>query len=133
MHATSHALIRSCAVTALAYVATTWLSLHLLSGALADASLGVRVLVALLPVIPIGFAIRAVVRLVRAGDELQRRIDVEALAIAALVAGLGALSASLLISAGAFDTSARTALAWVFPALSVTYVLARIVTARRYR
>lgn len=133
MHLIANPLIRSCALTAMAYMATTWISLRLLSDALADAPLGLRVLVALLPVVPIGFAIRAVVRLVRAGDELQRRIDVEALAIAALVAGLGALSASLLIIAGAFETSARTALAWVLPALSVTYVFARIVTARRYR
>ena len=126
-------LIRSCAVTALAYLATTWISLRLLSGALADAPLGLRVLVGLLPIIPIGFAIRAVVRLARTGDELQQRIDVDSLAVAALVTGLGSLTASLLVQAGAFRPSAQDVLAWVFPALSVTYVIARVAAARRYR
>lgn len=123
----------ACLITAAAYMATTWISVRLLGSELADAPTAARVFVALMPIIPIGFAIRAVVGLMRNGDELQRRIDVEALAIAALAVGLGTLTLSLLLKAVAFETSSTHALVWVFPALSVTYVAARIVASQRYQ
>ncbi len=129
---TNRPLVHACLLSALAYIATTWISMRLLAGAMVDAPIAMRVVVGLLPVIPIGLAIRAFVQLMRAGDELQRRIDVEALAIAALAIGLGALTASLLIVAGAFDTTAQKALVWVFPALVLTYLFARILACRRY-
>ncbi|MEO8010255.1 MAG: hypothetical protein ABI650_01280 [Dokdonella sp.] len=133
MSPTQRSRFTACLITAIAYLATTWFSVRLLGGALADVPTAARVLVALMPIIPIGFAIRAVVRLMRDGDELQRRIDVEALAIAGLVVGLGTLTLSLLLESGAFETTATHALMWVLPALSVTYVAARSVASRRYQ
>ena len=125
--------IRRCALATLAYLATTALSVWLLKGAMADESTSLRAVVSLLPVIPIAFAIREVLRLVRASDELQRRIDLEALAIAALVVGLFCLSLGFLVSAQVFEIKGSTVLIWMFPALSVTFVLARIRAQRHYR
>ena len=123
----------NCFAAALAYVATTWLCLWLLKHSLLDAPLITRTLVSLLPVVPIVFAIRAVVRLVLAGDEMQRRIDLEALAIAAVATGLGCLTLSLLLAANVIALSARNAMLWIFPAQWIAYGLARIWAQRRYR
>ncbi len=125
--------LRRCLVAALAYLATTWVSVWLLRHSLLDAPLMVRALVSLLPVVPIVFAIRAVVRLVLSGDEMQRRIDLEALAVAALVVGFGCLSVSLLLVAEVIEVSARQAMIWVFPAHWIVYALARIWAQRRYQ
>lgn len=124
--------LRDCFLAALGYVATTWVCIGLLRHALVDAPTVLRAAIALLPVVPIVLATRAVVRLVRAGDELQRRIDLEALVIAGVVVGLACLTASLLEAADVIELSARQALIWIFPAQWIAYVLARVWTRRRY-
>ena len=131
-NARSHRL-RGCALASLAYLATTALSVWLLKDVIADAPTSLRALVSLLPLVPIAYAIREVLRLVRANDELQRRIDLEALAIAALVVGLVCLSLGFLVSAQVFEIKGGTVLVWMFPALSITYLLARIRAQRHYR
>ncbi|PKM02076.1 MAG: hypothetical protein CVV15_13815, partial [Gammaproteobacteria bacterium HGW-Gammaproteobacteria-5] len=73
------------------------------------------------------------VAIILARDELQRRIDLEAIAIASIGVGLGSLSLALLIVARVWDVSGRSALLWVLPALSLSYGLARYWVARRYR
>ncbi len=125
--------LTSCFVAALAYLATTWFCVWLLKNSLHDASLMLRAGVSLLPIVPIAFAIRAVVRLVLDGDELQRRIDLEALAISAVAVGLGCLTLSLLLVAGVMQLTAQQALRWVFPALWIVYGLARVWAQRRYQ
>ena len=125
--------LRGCAFASFAYLATTALSVWLLKGPMTDAPTSLRAMVSLLPLIPIGFAIREVLHLVRASDELQRRIDLEALAVAALVVGLTCLSLGFLVSAQVFEIKGSSVLIWMFPALSVTYVLARVRAQRHYR
>lgn len=125
--------LRNGFLAALAYVATTWLCIWLLKHPLHDAAIGWRALVGLLPLLPIALAVRVVVNLVLAGDELQRRIDLEAMAVASITLGLGALTLSLLLIAQVVSLSARQALAWVFPALWLGYAAARLWAARRYR
>jgi hypothetical protein len=117
----------------LAYLAMTALSVGLLRHTLAEASTVVRAGVSLLPMMAMTFVIREVLRLVRASDELQRRIDLEALAVAALTVGLGCLSLSFLVAANVLAFEGKTVLIWIFPALSVIYVLARILAEARYR
>ena len=95
--------------------------------------MALRALVSLLPLVPIGLAVRAVVNLVHAGDELQRRIDVETLATSAVLVGMGCLTLSLLLLSGVIDFSAREALVWVFPAQWIVYGLARFHAQRRYQ
>lgn len=123
----------ACFIAALAYLVITWVCVWLLRHALLDAPVAWRALVSLLPLVPIGLAVRAVVNLVRAGDELQRRIDVEALATSAVLVGMGCLTLSLLLLAGVIDFSAREALVWVFPAQWIVYGLARFNAQRRYQ
>jgi hypothetical protein len=114
---------------ALGYAATVMACVWLLKHPLADAALWLRAAVALLPMLPIAWMIRVMVGNVLAGDELQRRIDLEAVA----VVGLGSLTLGLLVIARAFVVTGRSVLIWVFPTLVLSYGLARIWAARRYR
>ncbi len=125
--------LRNCFFAAVVYLATTWICVWLLKHSLADAALPLRALIGVLPVIPTLFMIGFVVRLVRASDELQRRIDLEALAIASIAVGLGCLALSLLIRADVIALSAHDGLIWVFPAQALAYALARIWASRRYQ
>lgn len=124
---------RGALASGLSYLGVTWASLWLLKHTLSEAAVGWRVLVALLPLLPIAFGIRIVVRAMLAGDELQRRIDLEAMAVASLAVGLGSLTLTLLLVAGVFTASGQDALVWVLPALAIGYVLARIWAGARYR
>ena len=119
--------------SALAYLLTTYICVWLLKHPLTDAGTPIRAVVSLIPLIPIGFAIRAVLRLVRNGDELERRIDLEALAIAAVAVGMATLTLNLLIKAGVIEISSHLATVWVLPALLLTYVAAKIWARKRYQ
>lgn len=91
-----------------------------------------RLLIALLPALLVVLVIRAMARYVRDSDELQRRIELESVAIAAgLVCG-GYMTAGFLQSAGLIAVPAVVAMLWVFPALCATYGFTKIVIARRY-
>lgn len=97
------------------------------------ASLPWRVPLALLPLLPVVLAIRAMVRVLRDQDELERRIDLEAFAIAAMVTGFGFFSYGLLLSVGAFPKVPAFLVAiLVMPALFGSYGLAKWAVARRY-
>lgn len=114
----------------LGYVLALFLSMWLLrTFALPDA---LRALVALLPVPPIALAVRAIVRYIRDTDELQRRIELEALSIATAGVSLAYLSAGLLQAAKVIDVPASAAMIWVFPLVCLVYGVAKVVVARRY-
>ena len=122
-----------CFFAALAYLATTWLCVWLLRQPFADSAVALRGVISLMPMIPIGFAIGAVLRLVRAGDELERRIDLEALAIAAVAVGMVSLTLNLLMNAHVIEISARHATVWIFPGLLLTYAATKIWARSRYQ
>ena len=126
-------LRRDSAAGALAYVATTWCCRWLLEHPLADASVGLRVLVSVLPVIPAVVMVRTMVRFTLAGDELQQRIDLEAIAFASLAVGIASLTLALLTVADAILLPGKTVLVWILPALVILYVLARLRIGARYR
>lgn len=114
----------------LGYVLALFLSMWLLrTFELPDA---LRALVALLPVPPIALAVRAIIRYIRDTDELQRRIELEALSIATAGVSLGYLSAGLLQAAKVIDVPASAAMIWVFPLVCLVYGVAKVVIARRY-
>jgi hypothetical protein len=129
------ALVRCLSGTfpALVYATTMLGCVWLLKYPLAEAAPVWRGAIALLPMLPIVWLIRSLVANVLAGDELQRRIDLQAVAVASLLVGLGTLSLGLLVIARVVEISARSALLWIFPALLFGYGLARIWAARRYR
>ncbi|MGY3041234.1 VanZ family protein [Rhodanobacter sp. TND4EL1] len=93
-----------------------------------------RLVLAVLPLIPVVLVIRAIVRVIRDQDELERRIDLEAIAIAAMSTGFGYFSFGFLLNAGVGlkVTSADVAI-WVLPCLFGTFGLAKWMVARRYR
>ncbi len=92
-----------------------------------------RVLVAVAPAVPIGFAVRAMVRFVRGLDEMQQRIELESLAIATVLVSMMYMTAGLLQSARLIHVPGDVAMIWVFPLMCATYGIAKGVVARRYR
>lgn len=112
------------------YVVAIFLSVWLLKRV--DAP-GLRVALALLPVPPIALALRAIVRYIRDVDEMQQRIELEAVSIATALVSLLYLSAGLLQRAKAIDIPAADAMTWVFPLICVVYGVTKIVVSRRFR
>ena len=92
-----------------------------------------RPVIALLPVLPIIFVMRAMVRVIRDSDELERRIELEAVAISALLVGTGFFSAGLLASANVIALAGDSVAVWVLPALCGIYGIAKCWAVRRYR
>lgn len=91
-----------------------------------------RVLVALLPALLVVWIMRAFVRYVRDSDELQRRIELESGAVAALVLSAGYMALGFLQTAELIDIPSKVAMLWVFPALCFSYGIAKLFIARRY-
>jgi len=112
------------------YVLAVFLSVWLLRRVDAPA---LRALIALLPVPAIAMAMRAIVHRIRDADELQRRIEVEAVSIAAAFVSLGYLAAGFLQRAKVIDVPSSVAMIWVFPLVCLTFGVAKTVLGRRYR
>jgi hypothetical protein len=91
-----------------------------------------RVLIALLPAFLLVWMMRAFVRYVRDCDEMQRRIELESGAVAALVLCTGYMTLGFLQTAALINIPATVAMLWVFPALCFSYGLVKVVIARRY-
>ncbi|MCC4632696.1 hypothetical protein ACFFJ4_05955 [Xanthomonas dyei] len=114
----------------LGYVAVMLCWRHLLASV--DAN-WIRVLIALLPALLLMFVVRAVARFVRDSDEMQRRIELESIAIAAGVVSMAYMTAGFLQSAQLIAVPAAAAMIWVFPVLCITYGLTKAINARRYQ
>ena len=94
--------------------------------------LPLRALVAVLPVLPLALMMRAALRYLREIDELQRRIETEAIGIASLLVALLYFAGGLLQKAKVVDLDAAMAMIWVFPLLCAVYGIAKMVLTRRY-
>lgn len=94
-------------------------------------SLPLRALAALLPVVPVIFVVRAIVRRIIGGDELERRIALESLAIAASLVGVCSFAIGFLVIARVVTVGADC-LILILPALFLAYGLARVWRGRRY-
>ena len=92
-----------------------------------------RVLVALAPLPPIAFALRAIVRYIRDADEMQQRIELEAVSVATAFVSLLYMGGGFLQAAKVIDVPAAAAMIWMFPLVCFTYGLAKVIVARRYR
>ncbi|MDQ3040341.1 MAG: hypothetical protein M3R16_11175 [Pseudomonadota bacterium] len=111
------------------YVVTLFLSVWLLKRV--DEP-GLRALVALLPVPAIGLAMRAIIRYIRDVDELQQRIELEAVSFSAAFVSMVYVAAGFLQLAKVIDVPSGVAMIWVFPLICVSYGLAKLVVARRF-
>lgn len=122
--------VRELMVAMGAYMLTLLVSVWLLKGIEAPV---LRALVALAPLPPIAMALRAIVRYIRDIDEMQQRIELEAVCIATAFVSLVYLGGGFLQSARVIDVPAAAAMIWVFPLVCFAYGLAKLVVVRRYR
>jgi len=90
---------------------------------------GWRAVVALAPVIPAGFAVLAFVRFLRRMDELQRRIQLEAIGLSFAVSGILTFAYGFLELVGFPHLS----VIWVFPGMIMLWGLGAAVASRRYQ
>lgn len=112
------------------YAIVVVLSFHVLDSIEAP---WLRVVVALLPVLPMAMAARAQLRFIRDCDELQRRIQLEAFSLASLLLTMGAFALGLLALADAVRLDAGLALTMVLPAFVLLYSVCAAITGHRYR
>lgn len=91
-----------------------------------------RAVVALLPLPPIALALRAMIRYIRDSDELQRRIELEAVSVATAGVSLAYMGGGFLQLAKVVDVPSGVAMIWVFPLVCLLYGIAKAVVARRY-
>ena len=92
-----------------------------------------RAVIALLPVAPIALTLRAIVRYIRDADEMQRRIELEAVSLATALVSLAYMAGGFLQLAKVIDIPSGVAMIWVFPLVCGTYGLLKAVVARRFR
>jgi hypothetical protein len=93
-----------------------------------------RTVVTLLPVIPIAFVIRAMVRVIRDQDEFERRIDLEAIAIGGGIGGFGFFTYGMLLNAQVIAPPPAEAVAiWVMPVLFACFGVAKCAMRFHYR
>jgi hypothetical protein len=92
-----------------------------------------RIGLSLAPVLPIVFVCRAVVVFVRNSDELERKIDLEAIALSCLITGLLFMSLGFLASSKLFELDGAMMGIMVLPCLFGFFGLVKCITQRRYR
>ena len=112
------------------YSLTLFASIYLIRRGIESVPL--RGLVAVLPVLPIGWMMLAALRYLREVDELQRRIETEAIGIASLLVSLLYFAGGMLEKAEVIRMDAGVAMIWVFPLLCGTYGIAKMILTRRY-
>lgn len=97
-------------------------------------SVAVRALLAVLPMLPVLLVMRALALVIRDQDELERQIDLQALAAAAVLTSCGFLSFGLLLSAGALHgVPAELVALLVLPCFFWIFGLAKLVLVLRLR
>ena len=96
-------------------------------------SVPLRAAVAIVPALAILLFMRAALRYLREVDELQRRIETEAIGIAALTVSFLYFAAGLLDKARVISVDAAAAMIWVFPMTMLVYGIAKFFAVRRYQ
>ncbi len=88
--------------------------------------------VALLPVLPMLFVMRAIVRHMLRQDEMQQRIELQAVAVTCAVVGISTFSIGFLQNVKLLPSPPWLML-WILPVMIGTYGVARALITRRYR
>lgn len=126
--------MRSFIPAMIGYVVVLFASILLLKKIGPDGPIILRAVLSLAPVVPIIFVCKALVQFLRDCDELERQIELEAIALSCLFTGLiflclGFLASSKLINLGDGGLVAI----WVFPALCGLYGVTKCIASWRYR
>jgi len=95
-------------------------------------SLPLRAVVAITPALAIVLLMRAALRYLCEIDELQRRIETEAIGAASLLVSVLYFAGGLLEKAKVLHFDAAAVMVWVFPLLMLFYGIAKYVFTRRY-
>jgi hypothetical protein len=95
-------------------------------------AIAVRAALGLLPALPLMPLVWAFVRYVREADEMQRQIELQSVALAAMATGIGFLVAGFLANAGVVALKGGLVAILVLPTLFGTYGLAKAVVLRSY-
>lgn len=96
-------------------------------------SVPLRAAVAIVPALAILLFMGAALRYLREIDELQRRIETEAIGIAAMTVSVLYFAGGLLDKAKVVTVDAAAAMIWVFPMTMLVYAIAKFFAVRRYR
>ena len=96
-------------------------------------SVPLRAAVAIVPALAILLFMGAALRYLREVDELQRRIETEAIGIAAMTVSFLYFAGGLLDKAKVITVDAAAAMIWVFPMTMLVYGIAKFFAVRRYR
>lgn len=97
-------------------------------------NLVLRALLALLPMLPVALAMRAIALVIREQDELERQIDLQALAAAAVLTSCGFLSFGLLLTADVLrGVPAGPIALMVLPCFFWIFGVAKLVLVLRLR
>lgn len=105
---------------------------HEVVSRLAGVALPLRWATALAPVLAMAWVFVVYLRFLRDCDELERRIELGALAWAAGITVHASMGAMLLLDAGLVDWSGRHVAAWLCMLLVISYALIRGWLHRRY-
>ena len=97
------------------------------------ASIPLRAVIAVSPALAILMLMWAALRYLREIDELQRRIETEAIGAASLLVALVYFAGGMLEKAEVVRMDAGVAMIWVFPMLCGLYGIAKMVLTRRYQ
>ena len=117
----------------LAYVVVIFASAFIFKKIGPDAPVYLRAPLSIAPVIPIIFVCRALFRFLRDSDELERKIELEAIAFSSLSTGLIFITLGFLAASNIIDLNGAMVAIFVFPALFGLYGVAKYFTSRRYR
>ena len=113
-----------------AYIVAVFGSIWLLKRVDAPA---LRVMLALLPVVPIALMLRSVMRYIRDVDEMQQRIELQAISLATALVSLLYLAGGFLQAAKVIALRGSTTMMMVFPLICAVYGIAKVFIVRRYR
>ena len=97
-----------------------------------DMPIALQVAVALLPVVPMVLVMCAMLRHMLRQDEMQQRIELQAVAITCAVIGIATFSLGFLQNVRLLP-SPPWLLLWILPLMIGSYGIARALISRRYR
>lgn len=117
----------------IAYVVVLFASIMILKKIGMDAPLYLRAVLSLAPIVPIILVCRALIRFLGDSDELERKIELEAIALSGLFTGLIFLCLGFLASSKIIYLDGAAVAIWVFPSLFGLYGVAKCISSWRYR
>ena len=92
----------------------------------------VRVVISIIPAVIILLYSLSIMRYVRDSDELQRQVELEAIAISAMLVSSGYVVAGCLSRANLIQMDTSVVMLWVFPLLCLGYGVIRLFLMRHY-